>query len=100
MCCWYYERLSKLCMMLSFMKENNFANPGLCIISVGEFNHFGHPSAHVITELQKKRWNCIYGNGCGFFNGYSNCFVAYARLTCRRDLKSQQQRRDTFAFHL
>ena len=54
MCCWCYERLSKLCMMLSFMKENNFANPVLCIISVGEFNHFGHPSAHVITELQKK----------------------------------------------
>lgn len=34
--------------------QNCFANTVLCIISVGEFNHYGHPSARVIRELLKK----------------------------------------------
>lgn len=34
--------------------EDCFANPIHCIISVGEFNHYGHPSARVIRELLRK----------------------------------------------
>lgn len=30
-----------------------FANLILCVISVGEFNHFGHPSLHVVKELHR-----------------------------------------------
>ncbi|MDE6643294.1 MAG: hypothetical protein K2K27_04260 [Muribaculaceae bacterium] len=30
-----------------------FHNPILCIISVGNFNHFGHPSLHVVKELHR-----------------------------------------------
>ena len=35
-------------------KRYILANPVLCIISVGEFNHYGHPSARVIRELLRK----------------------------------------------
>lgn len=33
--------------------------PVLCIISVGERNHFGHPSAHVVQELQDRGGDVI-----------------------------------------
>lgn len=31
-----------------------FRQPVVCIISVGEVNHFGHPSAYVVQELQSR----------------------------------------------
>lgn len=34
--------------------QDCFANSVLCIISIGEFNHYGHPSALVIRELLRK----------------------------------------------
>lgn len=34
--------------------QGRFANPVRCIISIGEFNHYGHPSARVIRELLRK----------------------------------------------
>lgn len=34
--------------------EHPFGNLVVCIISVGEFNHFGHPSLHIVQELRRK----------------------------------------------
>lgn len=34
--------------------EYPFGDFVVCIISVGEFNHFGHPSLHIVQELQRK----------------------------------------------
>ena len=36
-----------------FSDTYTFDRPILCIISVGEFNHFGHPSLHVVQELHR-----------------------------------------------
>lgn len=36
-----------------FSDTYTFARPILCIISVGEFNHFGHPSLHIVQELHR-----------------------------------------------